>query len=153
MSNTVTWQALTFRALDAETLYALLRLRTNVFVVEQNCPYPELDDRDQSALHVIGRDASDRVVACARILPPSKDGLPAVGRVVVDTGHRGTGLGHALMREVIAVLKRTYGKVDSRMSAQAHLEGFYAAHGYRRHGEVFDLDGIPHIAMRLSAPA
>jgi ElaA protein len=153
MSNSVTWQALTFQALDTNTLYALLRLRTNVFVVEQNCPYPELDDRDQNAVHVIGRDADDQVVACARILPPDEQGPPAVGRVVVDSGHRGTGLGHALMREVIAELKRAYGKTDSRMSAQAHLEGFYAVHGYKRHGEVFDLDGIPHIAMRLSAPA
>lgn len=153
MNTTFTWRTHPFNALDVDTLYALLRLRTDVFVVEQNCPYPELDDRDQGALHVIGRDASDRVVAYARILPPGEDGLPAVGRVVVDSGHRGTGLGHELMREVIAVLRHTYGKIDSRMSAQAHLERFYAAHGYQRQGDVFDLDGIPHIAMRLSAPA
>ncbi|HQW87866.1 MAG TPA: GNAT family N-acetyltransferase [Flavobacteriales bacterium] len=153
MSTTVTWRALPFDALDVDTLYALLRLRTDVFVVEQNCPYPELDDRDQTALHVIGRDASGHVLAYARILPPDEDGMPAVGRVVVDSGQRGTGLGHALMREVLTVLQRTYGRIDSRMSAQAHLEGFYAAHGYARHGDVFDLDGIPHIAMRLSAPA
>ena len=153
MSTAVTWRTLPFDALDVDTLYALLRLRTDVFVVEQNCPYPELDDRDQGALHVIGRDASDRVVAYARILPPGTDGLPAVGRVVVDSGQRGTGLGHALMRNVLSVLQRTYGRIDSRMSAQAHLEGFYAAHGYVRQGDPFDLDGIPHIAMRLSAPA
>lgn len=149
----ITWRTLPFSALDAATLYDLLRLRTDVFVVEQNCPYPELDDRDQSALHVIGRDDAGRVVAYARILPPGAEGLPVVGRVVVEKDRRSTGLGHELMREVLSVLRSHYGRVSSRMSAQAHLEGFYAAHGYERQGEVFDLDGIPHIAMRLSAPA
>ncbi len=148
----VTWRTLPFQALDGSTLYDVLRLRTDVFVVEQNCPYPELDDRDRSALHVIGRDADQQVVAYARILPPDEEGLPTVGRVVVRAALRGTGLGHVLMREVLAALRSHHGSVRSRMAAQAHLEAFYAAHGYRRQGGVFDLDGIPHIAMRLSVP-
>lgn len=149
----VAWSTLPFEALDTRTLYDLLRLRTDVFVVEQQCPYPELDDRDRTALHVLGRDADRRVVAYARILPPDAEGLPVVGRVVVQADRRGTGLGHALMREVLTALRAHYGRVSSRLSAQAHLEAFYAAHGYRAQGTVFDLDGIPHIAMRLSAPA
>ncbi len=152
MTNTITWRTLLFNELDTHTLYAVLQLRTNVFVVEQDCPYPEVDDRDQDALHVIGRTPEGRVAAYARILPPGAEGLPGVGRVVVDAAHRGTGLGHRLMEQVLVVLRSTHGSASSRMSAQAHLEAFYAAHGYKRHGEVFDLDGIPHIEMRISAP-
>lgn len=149
----ITWTIKPFSALTLKELHDLLRLRTDVFVVEQHCPYAELDGRDENAWHVMGKDAGGALIAYARILPPENDGLPHVGRVVVHAAHRHHGLAHGLMRECLAFLKLHHGRVDSALAAQAHLEGFYAAHGYVRTGAVYMLDSIPHVDMRLSAPA
>lgn len=149
----ITWIIKPFTALHVDELHDLLRLRVDIFVVEQNCPYPELDGKDQGAWHVLGVDAVDGLIAYARILPPDGDGLPHVGRVVVRADQRGLGLAHQLMHQCIAFLKEHYGRIDSALAAQTHLEKFYAAHGYVRQGADYILDGIPHVDMRLTAPA
>ncbi|MBS1939326.1 MAG: GNAT family N-acetyltransferase [Bacteroidetes bacterium] len=133
--------------MDVRLFHDILRLRVDVFVVEQHCPYPELDGADVGATHVVGRNASGDVLAYARILPPARDGLPHVGRVVVDTSVRRHGIGRQLMLEVLRVIHRQYPGSPSALAAQAHLQGFYASLGYKASGKQYDLDGIPHIDM------
>ncbi len=141
------WEARTFAQLDATTLHDILRLRVDVFVVEQQCAYPELDGQDTGALHVIGRDAAQEVVAYARILPPGTGGLHHVGRVVVAGRLRGRGLGGQLMGEVHRLLLERFGAASCALAAQAHLLAFYAACGYAPRGQQYLLDGIPHVDM------
>jgi ElaA protein len=145
---TMNWTIRTFDELSARELYELIRLRVDVFVVEQNCPYAELDGLDLNAHHVLGHDEEGRLMACARILPPEHGGLPHIGRVVVHPALRGKGLAHELMTNALDALHRIHGSRRSELAAQAHLEAFYAAHGYERTGADYDLDGIPHVDMR-----
>jgi ElaA protein len=142
------WTIRTLDELSARELYELIRLRVDVFVVEQNCPYAELDGLDLNAHHVLGHDEEGRLMACARILPPEHGGLPHIGRVVVHPALRGKGLAHELMTNALDALHRIHGSRRSELAAQAHLEAFYAAHGYERTGADYDLDGIPHVDMR-----
>jgi ElaA protein len=145
---TMNWTIRTLDELSARELYELIRLRVDVFVVEQNCPYAELDGLDLNAHHVLGHDEEGRLMACARILPPEHGGLPHIGRVVVHPALRGKGLAHELMTNALDALHRIHGTRRSELAAQAHLEAFYAAHGYERTGADYDLDGIPHVDMR-----
>jgi ElaA protein len=149
--TTVIWAVRTFLELEVDTLYAVLKLRTDVFVVEQNCPYPELDDKDRTALHVLGMSDQGRPVAYARILPPVDGQGPAIGRVVVHPSSRGTGLGHMLMEHTLEAVEANWGTRRSRLSAQAHLVGYYAHHGYTTVSDIYLLDNIPHVDMELSA--
>jgi ElaA protein len=145
---TINWTIRTLDELSARELYELIRLRVDVFVVEQKCPYAELDGLDLNAHHVLGHDEEGRLMACARILPPEHGGLPHIGRVVVHPALRGKGLAHELMTNALDALHRIHGSRRSELAAQAHLEAFYAAHGYERTGADYDLDGIPHVDMR-----
>lgn len=145
---TMNWTIRTLDELSARELYELIRLRVDVFVVEQKCPYAELDGLDLNAHHVLGHDEEGRLMACARILPPEHGGLPHIGRVVVHPALRGKGLAHELMTNALDALHRIHGSRRSELAAQAHLEAFYAAHGYERTGADYDLDGIPHVDMR-----
>ena len=145
---TMNWTIRTLDELSARELYELIRLRVDVFVVEQKCPYAELDGLDLNAHHVLGHDEEGRLMACARILPPEHGGLPHIGRVVVHPALRGKGLAHELMTNALDALHRIHGSLRSVLAAKAHLEAFYAAHGYERTGADYDLDGIPHVDMR-----
>jgi ElaA protein len=136
-----------FADLDANTLYAILRLRTDVFVVEQSCPYPELDGRDlePATRHLWLAPASDQAepVSYLRILE-EPDGGARIGRVCTAVGHRGAGLSGRLIAAALA-------RIDSRqcvLDAQSHLVGFYAAFGFAAAGPEFVDDGIPHVPMR-----
>lgn len=132
--------------IDVPTLYALLRLRVDVFVVEQACPYPELDGRDlePSTRHVWLAPPGDpaAVVAYLRILVDS-DEVRRVGRVVTAPSHRGRGLSRALLRHVV---QHQRGVVV--LDAQAHLQAFYEGLGFGVAGAGFVEDGIPHVPMR-----
>ena len=130
--------------IDAETLYALLRLRVQVFVVEQRCAYPELDGRDlePDAVHVWVGSAPDPD-GYLRVLHDD-DGARRIGRVCVRSGGRGTGIAAELMGAGIAVCDRAPIVLD----AQAHLTGWYARFGFAPQGEEFIEDGIPHVRMR-----
>lgn len=143
----VSWSVQAFHEMDARLLHDVLRLRVDVFVVEQHCPYSELDGADPGALHVVGRNPNGDVLAYARILPPAQDGLPHVGRVVVAMAGRGHGIGRQLMLEVLHALHVHYPGSPSALAAQAHLEGFYSSLGYMATGQQYELDGIPHINM------
>lgn len=126
-------------------LYALLRLRVDVFVVEQQCPYPELDGRDLDAdtRHVWATSSDGRIVGCLRVLRED-DGVLRIGRVCTADFARGTGLGGRLMRTAMELV----GDSECVLDAQTYATGFYAKFGFEPEGEVFLEDGIPHITMR-----
>lgn len=126
------WQVVPFSALDTITLYNLLKLRVDVFVVEQNCPYPELDDKDlhQDTLHIFLKK-DQKILAYSRVLPPgvSYDGVPAIGRVCVSQTARRLGLGEALVGQAIATCQATWPGIDIYISAQCYLQRFYESMG------------------------
>ena len=130
-----------FDDLTPHDLYAALRLRSAVFVVEQDCVFLDLDDHDQRATHAFGRDDGGRLVAYARWYD---DGELHLGRIVTVPDARGTGLGHELVARCLDAMGREARVV---MSAQEHLAGFYAAHGFVVQGEGYLEDGIPHVRM------
>lgn len=141
------WSVLGLEGMEARLLHDILRLRVDVFVVEQHCAYPELDGLDAEAAHVVGRQAGGAVVAYCRILPPGADGLPHIGRVVVAPAHRGKGHGRQLMHEALQVVRLCHGSARSALAAQAHLQKFYAEFGFVATGPEYLLDGIPHVDM------
>ena len=146
----VAWQHYSFSELTTEQLYAILRLRAAVFVVEQTCYYQDLDDRDQAALHLCGYDDdTGRLAAYARILERgiSYADYASIGRVITAPFARGRGLGRPLMNEAVRVLYDRYGPQPIKISAQAHLQGYYGSVGFVGTGQVYDEDGIPHRAM------
>ena len=137
-----------FDSLSLHEFHDLVALRIQVFVIEQNCPYQDLDGKDKKSLHVIGRNAKGEILATARILPAGIS-YPevAIGRVVVDPSERGTGAGHALMRSCMEFIENQFGKVLVRLSAQSHLEKFYNQHQFISTGKEYLEDGIPHVEM------
>ncbi|WP_299667082.1 GNAT family N-acetyltransferase [uncultured Polaribacter sp.] len=136
-----------FSELTTTELYKILQLRAEVFVVEQDCVYQDLDFKDQKSLHVYGLK-NDKVVAYTRIFKPGDYFKNAsIGRVVVAANERTYGFGHDLMKTSIAVVKK-YFKVDEiTISAQVYLKKFYESHGFEKVGEAYLEDGIPHIRM------
>ena len=130
--------------LDPRTLYALLRLRVDVFVVEQECAYPELDGRDgEPTTEHLWIEVAGEPAACLRTLA-DPDGTRRIGRVATAGAHRGKGYAAALVAEALRRLGE--GPVD--VEAQTYLEGWYARFGFRRTGPDFLEDGIPHLPMR-----
>ncbi len=133
--------------LSARELYDLLRMRVDVFVVEQNCPYPELDGKDIDALH-LRLMARGELLGSTRILKPYGGDHPAkIGRVVVSPAHRGKRLGDALMKESVAACEKLFPANSIALSAQAHLRRFYESFGFVKTSEEYLEDGIPHIDM------
>ncbi|MFM7644697.1 MAG: GNAT family N-acetyltransferase [Sphingomonadales bacterium] len=136
-----------FEQLTLNELYAYLNLRSEVFVVEQNCVYQDIDNKDQLSFHVLVHDI-DQLVACARIVPV---GLTypeiSIGRVIVAEAYRKQKLGHELLRFCIAQIEKHYGPQPIVLSAQAHLQDFYKKHNFAPDGAIYLEDGIPHIHM------
>lgn len=147
----LTWTFTSFASLTVAQLYSILAARSAVFVVEQNCPYQDMDGVDEHSMHLVGwQDAS--VAAYLRIVPPGiKFAEPSIGRVITAAVFRGTGLGRELMRRGVQQLDDLYPTQASRIGAQAHLQKFYAEFGYVTSSEVYLEDGIPHVEMLRSA--
>ena len=144
------WDLITFAELTAGELYDLLALRQLVFCVEQKCPYLDCDGKDQASLHLLGRDASGRLWAYARIVPAGVTFDEAsIGRVVNHPDVRRTGVGRELMREAIARVRRSFGARPIRIGAQLYLKKFYEEFGFAVDSAVYDEDGIPHVQMLL----
>src|SRR6476661_5916323 len=136
-----------FAELTPFEVYGLCRLRVDVFVVEQECPYPELDGRDVEPATVhLWFDVDGEVAATIRLL--DNGDTRAIGRVATATAFRGAGLAARLMEQGIALA----GDVPITLGAQAHLEGWYERFGFRRSGEGYVEDGIPHVPMRREPP-
>jgi ElaA protein len=139
--------------LAIEQLYEILRLRTEVFVVEQQCPYQEVDGQDLQGdtCHLMAWQ-DDRLIAYLRLLDPETQGGDVViGRVVIAAAARGTGLGHEMLAEALEQAERNWPAVPIFLSAQSHLQGYYARYGFVTVGEEYVEDGIPHIGMRREA--
>lgn len=144
----IRWATKRFAELSVHELYDLLRLRVDIFVVEQTCPYPEIDGQDQHAIHLLAFDADGALIACARVLPPEKDDLPHIGRIAVREDRRGKGIASDLMRRALDIVNDQYGSRRCALAAQAHLEHYYARFGFLRQGPDYIWDGIPHVDMR-----
>ena len=134
---------------SAVELYALLKLRVDVFIVEQACVYPELDGKDADALH-LRLFVDGETAAYARLWQPL-NGPPRIGRVIVAPAHRGRKLGEALMREAIRACDTHFPAMSIAISAQRHLQHFYASLGFLPSSDAYIEDGIPHIDMLRTA--
>ena len=150
--ETIEWRWSSFAALPIDHLYAVLRLRQMVFIVEQKCAYLDADGYDERALHLLGwgtlRADIRMLGAYARIFPPDvKYAEASIGRVLTHPELRGAGLGRMLMTEAIRLCEALAPGAAIRIGAQLYLEAFYAGFGFIRASETYDEDGIPHIEM------
>ncbi|QKJ87919.1 GNAT family N-acetyltransferase [Paramixta manurensis] len=144
------WQDLHQRDLQIAQLYAILSLRNAVFIVEQNCPYQDLDGQDlaHDNRHIIGQ-LENKILAYARILTPQDQDSPVIiGRVIIASEARGLNLGYRLMEQCIASCEQFWPGRAMYLSAQAHLEKFYRQLGFHPVTDVYLEDNIPHIGMR-----
>jgi ElaA protein len=135
----------TFPELTVDELYELLRVRSEVFVVEQDCVYQDMDGDDQASIH-LWLTEGDKVVALCRVCPAGTHMQEiSIGRVI--TTERGKGYGKRIMREGIAAARECFGAKVIDIEAQEYAKGFYEQVGFRQSSEPFMLDGIPHIQM------
>ncbi|CAI2765985.1 GNAT family N-acetyltransferase [Flavobacterium collinsii] len=141
------WKIKPFEALNVNELYDLLKLRSEIFVVEQNCVYLDLDGKDKKALHLIG-EYDGKTVAYVRLFDAgiSFDNA-SIGRVVVDANYRDRKWGHDLMREAIAAIKLNFNKEAITIGAQLYLKKFYESHGFVQTSDMYLEDDIEHIEM------
>lgn len=141
------WRCKHFDKLHVNELYALLKLRSEVFVVEQNCVFLDADDNDQFCFHLLGYD-QDNLVAHARLVPPNSIYKEAsIGRVVSAINYRGKGAGKELMQNAISNLYKLYGEQTIKIGAQLYLRSFYESFGFKKISPVYLEDGIEHIYM------
>ena len=141
------WNIQTFNELTVEQLYTYLQLRVNVFIVEQNCPYPELDGYDADAIHLAFIE-NEKLMAYARILPQGvKYNRISIGRVIVEKDARGRGLAKELMKESLGFIQKKWPQQEVQLQAQSHLRNFYGAFGFESISDEYDEDGIPHVDM------
>jgi ElaA protein len=136
-----------FNELSLTELYQLLQLRSEVFVVEQNCVYQDIDGKDEKALHLLGV-LDNKIVAYTRLFAPGYyfDNA-SIGRVVISPDYRERKWGHCLITESIKAVESVYAVSAITISAQLYLKKFYESHGFVQEGEEYPEDGIPHIRM------
>jgi ElaA protein len=147
----VNWQVKAFDQLTLMELHDLLRVRLDIFVVEQDCPYSEIDGKDPECLHVLGTTDSGELIATARIVPAGViyDEW-SIGRVVVKEEYRQFKLGKELMERSIDYCRENTEAKTTKIAAQLYLKKFYTSLGFEQISEVYPWDGIDHIDMRLS---
>lgn len=143
------WFCKKFNDLSVLELYLLMKLRSEVFVVEQNCVYLDADGKDENAWHLFAQDQDD-IIACVRILGPGISYLePAIGRVCTNKKYRGTGLGKELMERSITETKKFFFGQNIKIGAQIYLTKFYTDLGFVVSGDMYLEDGIEHQEMLL----
>ena len=145
------WRLLSFEDLRVSELYEVLRLRSEVFVVEQQCVFQDIDGFDNQAMHLLGvqhgeLQAYARCFAAGVTFPEA-----SVGRVLTRASARGAGLGHVLMAQAISAISQVWGPQAIRIGAQLQLADFYAKHGFVSAGKTYMEDGIPHLEMLREA--
>jgi ElaA protein len=147
-TNTIQWTTKKFADLTNNELYAILRLRSEVFVVEQNCAFLDMDNKDQIAYHTMGWLGSE-LVATTRLfnVDQSYQGYQSIGRVVGSPRHRGIGIGKELMNFSIQECEKLFGKGPIKIGAQLYLKKFYSELGFEQSGEIYFEDLIEHIPM------
>lgn len=149
---TVSWTIKTFETLTPRELYAILQLRNEVFVVEQNCVFQDADDKDQQANHLMCWK-EDKLVAYTRLLPTdvAYEQYISIGRVVNSQSVRGSGIGKELMQQSIKACYQLFGKQDIKIGAQLYLKKFYESLGFVQTSDIYLEDNIEHIEMILHA--
>lgn len=146
------WTCKKFEELTAHGLYAALRLRSEVFVVEQNCLFLDMDDMDQGCWHLMGTNEAGGLVAYTRLVPPGHIyPMASIGRVVTSPAARRTGAGRALMQASIDHVYALFGKGDIKIGAQYYLKTFYHSFGFEQISGIYLEDGIEHIYMLRKA--
>jgi ElaA protein len=140
----------TFDKLTTIELHDMYALRSEVFVVEQDCVYQDIDGNDPKSIHILG-SIEGELVAYARVLDQgiSYAAFSSIGRIAVSPKHRAQKLGHQLVDFAIKTIQKEYANPRIKISAQAHLEKFYETHLFKAIGEAYLEDGIPHIGMLL----
>ncbi|MFT6712231.1 MAG: ElaA protein [Arenicella sp.] len=148
----IKWQYKSFEQLTVNQLYDILKLRQDVFVIEQQCIYPDIDQVDKTAAHLFAYDDQGQgICAYLRMLAPGvKYKQVAMGRILTSESSRGTGLGKALVKEALQVVEREYPKQAIKISAQVYLIEFYRDFDFVVISEPYDEDGIQHIDMLRS---
>lgn len=143
----IQWMLKKFEELTPYQLYALLQLRSEVFVVEQNCVFQDADDRDQNSYHLMGFN-NNKLIAYTRLVPPGEMYEQAsIGRVVTSPSARRSGAGKELMKQSIDAVYNLFGVQPIKIGAQLYLKKFYESFGFEPAGEVYLEDGIQHIYM------
>ncbi len=142
------WLCKKFDELTLHQLYAILQLRNIVFAIEQNCVYPDLDDKDQLSYHLMGWE-DNKLIAYTRLVPPdiSYQNIPSIGRVVTALSARRNGIGKELMKRSIDKSQQLFGNTPIKISAQLYLKKFYESLGFIQTGDKYLEDGLDHIAM------
>ncbi len=147
MTSTIKWSIKPFHDLTITELYNCLQLRTQVFVVEQNCVFQDMDGKDAFALHLLAYDGQKNV-ACARLFKAGDYyNLSSIGRVVVAPDYRSLKLGHQLMTHAITGIKTHFNTTTIKIGAQLYLKKFYESHGFVISSAMYLEDGIEHIEM------
>ena len=145
----ISWKTKTFDELSTQELYQILRLRSEVFVVEQNCVYQDIDNKDQKALHLFGI-VEGEIIAYSRLFKPGDYfEFSSIGRVVVAEKHRDKNFGHELIDQSILEINRRFNVQNITISAQLYLKKFYESHGFVATSETYLEDDIPHIEMKI----
>ena len=146
------WSIKKFNQLDVNNLYSILKLRSEVFVLEQKCPYLDIDEKDKKALHIFSLDNKDDCIAYGRILKPDDyyKNYTAITRIVIRKKDRNKQLGYELVKKLIEICKENYKEKKIKISAQKHLQNFYEKCGFVFKGENYLEDEIPHCAMYYS---
>ena len=146
----ITWTCLKFDELTLRQLYAIFQLRIEVFIVEQNCPFQDADNKDGEGYHLMGWQG-DLLAAYTRLLPAGISyAEPSIGRVVTSPKARGGGIGKELMQRSIEKCYNLFGKTPIRIGAQLYLKRFYESYGFYQDSDIYDEDGIDHIEMVLT---
>lgn len=146
--DNVSLEVIHFNDLNVNQLHDIISLRISVFVIEQNCIYPELDGKDKAAHHVLLSNEKQEIIGTARILSPGVT-YPevSIGRVVVAEKYRQLKFGHLILQVSLGFIEKNFGRQNIRMSAQTHLTAFYETHGFQSTGKCYLEDGIPHTEM------
>lgn len=142
------WKLISFEEFSNQELYSVLKLRTDIFVVEQNCPYPELDGKDQVSKHFCGYNIENELVAYCRVLPPNVSYSEAsIGRVLVAKSERENKHGRVMMELAVELTANLFPEHNIRIGAQTYLEKFYKGFGFLPASDPYMEDGIEHLEM------
>jgi len=143
----IVWKCKHFKDLSAYELYDILRLRNEVFVVEQNCVFQDADNKDQHCYHLCGWK-NDQLIAYVRLVPPGTYyEEPSIGRVVTSPSERRTGAGRLLMQKAIEECFKIFGRQNIKIGAQLYLKKFYESLRFHQVSDVYLEDNIPHVKM------
>lgn len=148
MKSTIKWSIKKFNELTLDELYDMIALRVEVFVIEQNCPYQDLDGKDKLSFHLLGKDLEGNIVSTLRILPKGVSySEVSIGRVVTSEKIRSWKKGHELMKTAMDFITEAYPNQNVRLSAQTQLINYYGKHSFVATGKTYLEDGIPHSEM------